>query len=39
MTLGLKRTHLRLLGLVGQVSHIGCGPVVLEMAPDQVTGS
>ena len=31
--------YLRLVGLVGEVGHIGCGPVVLEMAPDEVTGS
>ena len=31
--------YLRLVGLVGEVGHVGCGPVVLEMAPDEVTGS
>jgi len=34
-----RERGLRLLCLVGQVGHIGCGPVVLEMAPDQMTGS
>ena len=35
--LGLYSSYLRLLCLVGEVGHVGRGPVVLEVAPDQVT--